>query len=261
MKKAVILLLALVASTFAALTGTDRGTGSNNSSSTTTTLSPASNFSAGSIAVLVISADNSVGGGATENFTSVTDTLGNTWIEQNTLVYDPGTTNAGVQGAFYTTNQGGGTLQTSTTITITFADATQVEAWTLIEVAPSAGNTVSVVNSGDGTGSATTTPTVTTGSITNTNMVIGGLFNEQGSAQVVTGDLDTTNGTWSIQQTTGIGSGASGQTISSQYKVVTATATQTFNPTLLTSSDVILGWIELQEVAAPVTGGKFLPFF
>jgi hypothetical protein len=238
----------------AALTGTDRGTGTNATSATTFTLSPASNFTAGAMAVLVIAADNSVSGGATENFTSVTDSLGNTWTEQNTVIFDNGAANAGVQGAFYTTLQNAGTLQTGTVITVTFADTNPMEAWTLMEVTAGAGKIVGVVRSGDGATHTGTTPTVTTSSITNTNMVIGGLFNEQGTVQTVTEDGDTTNGTWSTQQTNEVATTGAGMTVSSQRKIVTATATQTFNPTLGTSSDVILGWLELAEVSAYTSG-------
>lgn len=230
----------------AALTGTDRGTGTGSASSTTFTFSPASNFSAGTMAVLVIAADNPASG---ENFTSVTDTLGNTWTEQNTCVQDPAGAGAGVQGAFYTTLQNGGTLQTSTVITVTYGANTPAEAYTLMEVAPSGGNVVEFVTFGDGTGSSTSTPTVTTGTITNTNMVIGGLFNEQGTGQTVTEDGDTTNGTWSTQQTNEVGTTDTGMTVASQRKVVTSTATQTYNLTLGVASDVILGWIEVREVS------------
>lgn len=250
-------LVLLAVPSHGTLTGTDRGTGTNTTSATTTTLSPASNFSAGSMAVLIIAADNPASG---ENFSSVTDTLGNTWVEQNTSVQDPGAAGAGVQGAFYTTLQNGGTLTTGTTITITWSGNVPADCWTLMEITPGAGSVVEFVTSGDGTGSSTASPTVTTGSITNTNMVIGGLFNEQGTGQTVTQDGDTTNGNWSTQQTTEIGTTDTGMTVASQRKVVTATATQTYNPTLGVASDVILGWIELREVPAVNPGRFFLLF-
>jgi hypothetical protein len=238
-----------------AIVGTDRGTGTHNTSATSFTLSPGSNFAAGTWAVLCIAADNSVSGGATENFTSVTDSLGNVWVERNTAVYDPGTASSGVQGAFYTTNQNAGLLTTGTVITVTFGAATVAKAWTLSQVAPSAGFCIQFSSSGDGTGSATNAPTVTTSSITSGDMVVGACFNEQGTGQAVTGDADTTNGTWSTQQVAEVGTTAAGMTVASQYKVVTATATQTYDPTLSVSSDVINAWISLTETAIPKRSG------
>jgi len=94
-------------------------------------------------------------------------------------------------------------------------------------------------------------------------MALGGLFNEYGTAQTVTQDGDTTNGNWSAQQTNEVGSTTSGQTVASQRKVVNADGDQTYNPTLGTSSDVILGWIQLREVLPssgfPYVNGGYYP--
>lgn len=229
-----------------AITGTDRGTGTHNTSATTFTLSPASNFGAGSMAVFVIAADNSNTNGTGFSTFTVTDTLGNEWTRRITPLYDPGAPNAGVTGALFTMERGG-SLTTGTVLTVTFNVICTAKAWTLMEVTPTSGYCITYVTGGVNAGAATTAPTVTTGSITSGNMVIGGLFNEYGTAQTVTQDGDATNGSWSAQQTAEIGTTTAGQTVSSQRKVVTATATQTFNPTLGVSSDVILGWIELSE--------------
>jgi hypothetical protein len=231
-----------------AMTGTDRGTGTHATGATTFTLAPSGNFTAGSMAVLVVAADNTAGGGGSENFTSVTDTLGNTWTEQRAVIFDNGAASAGVQGAIYTTLMNGGTLQTSTTITVTFGTSTTAKAWALMEVSPVTGLTMSVIASGAGTGVTTAAPTVTSGSITSGDMVIGGLFNEQGTGQTVTQDGDTTNGSWSTQQTAEVGTTDTGMTVASQRKIVTGTATQTYNPTLGVSSDTNTAWLQLREV-------------
>lgn len=232
-----------------ALVGTDRGTGTHNTSALTFTLSPASNFAAGK-AVLTIACDNADSGGAAHSTFAVTDTLGNTWTRRISPLFDPGAAAAGVEGAVFDTDQNGGLLQTSTVITVTFDIATIAKGWTLQQVSSNAGGTVQYVTGGVNTGAATATPTVTTGSIASGDMVIGCLFNEQGTGQTVTGDSDTTNGSWSAQQTAEIGTTAAGVTVSSQRKVVTATATQTFNPTLGVSSDVILGWVQYHEATS-----------
>lgn len=232
-----------------AITGTDRGTGSDNTAALTFTLSPASNFSSGTLAVLVVAVDNADTRGEAHSTFTVTDTSGNTWTLRISPLYDPGAASTGIEGAIFTTAQNGGTLTTGTTITVTFDASTTAKAWTLMEVAPTSGYAITYVTGASGAGIATNTPSITTGSITSGNMVIGGMFNEYGTTQVVTEDADTSNGSWSTQQTAAVGSAASGITVASQRKVVTATATQTYNPTLSLFSDVIMGWIELSETA------------
>lgn len=240
-----------------ALSSTARGTGSHNTSALTFTLSPGSNFSggAGAMAVLLISADNSDSSGAAHSTFTVTDTLGNTWTRRASPLYDPGTASSGVEGAIFTSPMGGGALTTGTTITVTFDANATAKAWALWEVNCASGFTVTYDGTGNGTGSATNAPTVnvTTPLLASGDIIVAGLFNEYGTEQVVTADSDTTNGSWSSAQTVSVGSTATGQTISSQTKVVNATGTQTYNPTLGTSSDVILSWIILSEVADPAS--------
>lgn len=230
-----------------ALTGSDRGTGTHSAGATSLTLSPSANFAAGSWAALAIAVDNAGGGGAAMSTFTVTDSLGNTWTRRVSPLYDPGTASSGVEGAIFTTDQDAGVLQTGTVITVTFNTSPVAKAWNLHEVAPGAGNGVAFVTGGVNTGAATAAPTVTTGSIASGDMVIGALFNEAGTTQTVTGDADTTNGTWSARMLAQAGSTTSGMVCSSQRKVTTGAGTQTFNPGLGISSDVILGWIQLHE--------------
>jgi hypothetical protein len=180
---------------------------------------------------------------------TVTDSLGNTWTRRLSPLYDPGAANAGVEGAIFTTPQNGGTLTTGTTITVSFGSTSvTAKVWTLMEVSSGIGGVTPVYkNGGVGTGSATASPTVTSASIPNGQMIIGIVCNEQGTGQTPTGDSDTTNGSWSTMQTNEVGSTAAGQTIITQRKVVNAAGTQTYNPTLGTSSDVIAGWISIGE--------------
>lgn len=235
-----------------ALTGTDRGSGADNASSATTfTLSPASNFTAGAFAVLCIAADNSATGGSSNNIDSVTDSLGNTWRARQRPIFDNGAASNGVQGAIYTTHQTAGTLQTSTTITVTFGANTTAKSWTLMEVTAAAGYQPYVVTGENGTGAASTTlPTVTTSTIQVGDMVVGMVAMEAGTTQTCTTDTDTTNGTWSAIQYAEVGSTTSGSAIGSQRKVQTTTAsTQTFNPVIGLACDLICSWISIREVA------------
>jgi hypothetical protein len=235
-----------------AISGADRGTGTHNTGANSFTLSPSGNFiSRSSWAVLTVATDNSGGGGGAMATFSVTDSVGNTWTRRTSPLYDPGAGSAGVEGGQFTCDQDVGSLTTGTVITVNQAGSPVAKAWTLYEVIPSAGFQLRYVTGGVNTGSATASPTVTTSSITSGNIVLGALYNEQGTGQTVTGDSDTTDGTWATQQTAEVGTTATGMTVSSQPKIATATATQTFNPTLGVSSDVILSWIEITEVLTP----------
>jgi hypothetical protein len=211
-----------------ALGGTARGTGSNTTAGLSFTLSPSANFTAGNWAVLALAVDNADTSGTAHSTFTVTDSIGNTWTRRNSTLYDPGAANAGTEGASFTCAQNVGALQTGTVITVTFDASTAVKTWTLTEVTKTAGATIQFVASG--------------------NLVFGFVFNEYGTAQTPTGDADTTNGSWSTLQTAEAGTTAAGQSVLTQWKTVTATATQTYNPTLGTSSDCIAAWMVLTEV-------------
>lgn len=237
-----------------ALTGTDRGTGTHNTAATSFTAVPASNFADG-MAVMCIAADNAASSGVQFGTWTVTDTKGNTWtLRQNALV-DPGAASAGQAGAIFTTPQNGGLLTTGDTITVSFgSDTPTAKTWTLMEVTAGAGNTVGYVTGGVGTGgTGTTSPTITTGTIPVGDMAIAALFLEAGTTEVVTGDADTTNGSWSTKQTAQIGTTTSGSVCSTQRKVQTTTGSaQTYNPTLSILGDLCLAWIELTEILPAV---------
>jgi hypothetical protein len=251
---ALFLLLALPVQ--AAVSVTARGTGGNNSAGTSIAVVPSGTMAAGSMGVLMLGNDNAGSGGATPATpSSFTDSVGNTWTRRINPIYDPAGANAGVETAYYTA-----TLTTAVTtsdnITLTVTSLT-AKAWALWEVVPTSNAfTMSYITGAAGTGAASATPTVTTGSITSGDVVIGG-----GGAEATNtwaGDGDSSNGSWSTQQTTGFGTGTTGMAVTSQYKVVTGTATQTYNPTL-TSADQILGWIQLREI--PAATGSFFQLF
>lgn len=234
-----------------ALTGTDRGTGTHKTSASSFTLNPGSNFTAGALAVLCIAADNSSTGGSTNNISSVTDSLGNLWIARQLPIFDNGSASAGVQGGIFTTDQSAGTLQTGTTVTVSFGAATVAKTWTLMEVTAAARSQALVLTGANATGQpGSSWPTVTTGTIEVGDMVIAMVAMEAGTTQTLTSDADTTNGTWSAAQYNEIGSSTSGSAIGSQRKVQTTTAsTQTFNPTLGLPCDLICSWISVREIA------------
>lgn len=148
----------------------------------------------------------------------------------------------------FTTPMNGGVLQTSTVLTCTTDIACTRHAMTIKEINPTAGSTLSYVTGGVSAAQATDAPTMTTGSITSGNLVSCACFYEDNDA--ATGDADTTNGSWSTAQQDSCGLAGAGIAVISQAKVVTATATQTYNPRLVDSTDCVEAWIEYTETAS-----------
>lgn len=229
MKRILILLLLGAVTAHGALTLTDRGTGSSNSSTASIACSPASTLAAGSTGVLCFAGDN--GNGASINIPAkITDSVGNIWYLFTNV--KSGSANAAVETGMYVsylTTQ----LTSSDNVTITFTAASiTAKCYTFTEIAPASGLLALVKNGGSTIANATTgTPTVTTNIIGNADCVVA--MGGAQSGDTWAGDADTTLGSWSTQQHTGVGSGASGISITSQYKVVTAgNSSQTYNPTL-----------------------------
>jgi hypothetical protein len=229
------------------ITATARGTGGNNTGSTSIVCSPTSTIPAGSGGCLVIAADNAGGSGAAQLPASQVDSVGNTWTRRINPTYDPGAASAGVETAYYTCDVLTTALTSGNNITFSGLNSVTAKAYVFWEATPDAGFIIQYVTGAAGTGAASGTPTVTTSSITSGDLVIGGGGAE--SADTWAQDGDTSNGSWSAHQHTGFGTGTSGISITSQTKVVTGTATQTYNPTL-TSADQILGWIQLTQVSS-----------
>jgi len=221
-----------------ALTVTARGTGANNSAGTSYAFSPASNFTIGTTAIIFIAVDNAGSGGNTSNITSVTDSASNTWTQRQSHFNDPGAANAGVHYKCYTTDQAGGTLTTSSTITINLSPSTTNKAYTLWEIANTVG-VVTLVSDGTKTrseGSTTASPTITATNVAANDVVFGTIAREGNSTG--TADSDTTRGNWSTAQTSGIGAtGDTGLSIFTQNKIVTSLGNQTYNPTFAGNAD------------------------
>jgi hypothetical protein len=239
-----------------ALTVTSRGTGTHNTGATT--LVPGgrtATLAAGSMGVFCIALDNAGSGGASTCApSSWTDAKGNVWTRQQSALYDNGAASAGIEMAIYTAPITVALL-TSDLGTITWDGGVSpvAKAWTWYEVIPGAG-TVSVTGGGTIAGATAANAQVTTASVPVGDAVIAGYFAENVNA--VTGDSDTTNGTWTAQQTATVGSTTSGVRIATQQKVQTTTAsTQSYDVTVA-SQDRIAGYVLLHElVATTVTPG------
>lgn len=240
---------------------TNRGSGTHNTGATSFGLSPASNPAAGSLVVLCVSADNSSSGGATNDLGTVTDSLGNTWTRHRNPIFDNGAASAGVQTAIYSTPQNAGAITTGTTITVATPSSPVAKSWTLTEVTHAANAEAVVIGGADQAGATTASPSFASSSIPVGQAVLFMVGMESGTTQTATADADTTNGSWSTQQYAEIGSTTSGSCIASQGKVQTTTAsTQTYNPTLGISSDLLVSYVIIREqhtasVSHTATGG------
>lgn len=240
-----------------ALSITNRGSGNHNTGASSFTLSPGSNCTAGATLVLCVAADNSSSGGATNDFTTVTDGLGNTWTKRQSPVFDNGAASAGVQGAIYTTSQNAGAVQTSTVITVNFGSSPVAKTWTMTEVTPGAGKVAEFRTGGNKSAGATATA-MTLGASATVNIgevIVACFYMESGTTQSVsTPDGDTTNGSWTTNQYNEIGSTTSGSCIVSQAKLqTTANSAQTYDVTVGVSSDYHGSYVILKEITVHTT--------
>lgn len=237
-----------------ALTVTSRGTGTHNTGATT--LVPGgrtATLAVGSMGVLCIALDNAGSAGSTLIApNSWTDAKANVWTLRENRLYDNGAASAGIEMAFYTAPITVALLTTDLgTMTWKTGVSPVAKAWTWYEVIPSGSNTVAYSTGGDIAGATAANAQVTTGTIAVGNAVIAGYFSENVAA--VTQDSDSTNGSWTAQQTATVGTTTSGVRIATQQKVQTTTpSTQSYDVTV-SSQDRIAGYIVLAELVA-VTG-------
>lgn len=203
------------------LTVTARGTVSSTSGSTTYAFSPTSNPASDSDILFFITYDNSGTDGA-DPYSSISDSEGNTWTSIANGLADPGTASAGAAGRWFITSQDGGAVTTGTTITITFTNSVTNKTGAFWEIAGSMVFDTYVTES-----SVSGFPTITMSGNASGNLIFGGLGRERNDSQ--TGDSDTTDGTWSTAQNVGVGT--IGMQVMTQYKVLTGTSDQTYNPT------------------------------
>jgi hypothetical protein len=218
-----------------ALAANSRGAGSTNTGGQSTlAITPASNSAAwpGSMMFLTTATDNA-GASGTNPFTggSITDSLGNIWTVIDSQTNSAGgVANDGVTlMTFYCYPKRG--LTTADTITITYTVTTVARAWTLTEVTCAAGKYVlNIGNGGNATGNSTAPSASNPGANVIGDIVMGCAGGQDNNA--ITADSDVTGGSWSTQQTSGVGVGAAGMEIASQNKVVTATTAQTYNLTI-----------------------------
>lgn len=228
-----------------ALTITAAGTGNSTTSSATLAFDCGASFAVGDMVVVCVSADNNGSGGAT-SLSSVTDAQGNTYTQRVNNTQDPGAAAAGQTLGIYTAIVTTA-LVTTDDITVNFSPNTAAKAALVWKVVAGATEFPKFVAAGS-TAAATASPTTGAVSVNSGDVIIGALARESNST--VTADADTTNGNWSTQVSVAgnTGTNATSSQITSQWKVVTATGNQTYNPTA-TSADLVIGYIEATPAA------------
>lgn len=214
----------------------------NANSEATTTLTFAKPLAANSLGVIVWAGKNSGTNGNTANLPStLTDSRSNTWTLRQEGLFDNGVAAAGTEFGFYTAPITTAIVANDTvdlTYTVTSCATKMMFA---LEFSDATGFAAAAAGSGSTTG----TPSITTSSIAFPDYVIG-VVSVEGD-NTYTADSDTTNGSWSYPFINTANAGGNSALI--QYKKVTSSGAQTFNPTY-TSGDTSLGWMELTVSAS-----------
>lgn len=215
-----------------ALTISQAGSGNSTTSSATLAVTLTQSFAVGDMVVVCIASDNNGTNGA-DSVTSVTDSQSHTYTLRASQNNDPGAAAAGASVNIYTTLVTTA-MTTSDVVTANFSPNTASKAMVIWEVAPGAGETPTYISNGGSTNNGTN-PALTSSSITSGDAVVYALAAE--TAATLTGDSDTTRGSWSTLHSSVANTGTSGtsMTVGSQYKVVTGTGTQAWGTTLSTS--------------------------
>lgn len=214
---------------------------------------PAPNFTAGTAVVCI--AYSNMGGGGSDGFTSFFDSAGNTWTLQLVQLADPAGAGDGTVLRIYTTPQNVAVITSAINFQINWSRTSEEVALSYYQVNVSAGNTLNFINStGASFTTATSLPSVTSPSLVSGNAVIGAVAYQHSTA--LTADSDTSGGSWSaVQRITSQGILAGGgslnaQSIHNQFKILTGSGTQTFNPVLSgTGAYFAIGIMSMSEVS------------
>ena len=205
--------------------------------------------------VLACAADNAGTAGVSSTSASITDGAGNTWTRQAVTTNSPGGSVSDGTTLSIWTCPVTATLS-SATITINFSPNTTSKAAILKKLAPAAGEKPYFVSAGAGaTGTASGTWAAPTVSVPQGSTIFGFVGNESAVAQ--TADSDTTNGSWSADQSASANTGSAGtsQTIAGQQKTVSATGNQTYDRTSGAGREWAANYIILAYASAGTAAG------
>jgi hypothetical protein len=210
-----------------ALVITDAGRGASAASGASVLTGPSIDADAGDWLLAIVAADNAGAAGAA-SLAGVADSQGNAWTRRALINRDPGNANTGITLGVYTgaiTN-----ALANGTVTASFSPNTTAKVIHVYRVEPGSGEAVQFV-AADAAGSAGSTTAHAAAAVTvaNGDTIFGIAALE--SSDVVTGDSDATNGSWSplASHVTNVGGGSDGNArAASQYKTVTATGSQSW---------------------------------
>jgi hypothetical protein len=231
-----------------ALTISQAGSGNSTTSSSTLAVTLTQSFAVGDMVVVCIASDNN-GTNGVDSVSSVTDSKSHTYTLRVEQTNDPGAAAAGASINIYTALVTTA-MTTSDVVTTNFSPNTTSKAVVIWEVAPGAGETPTFVSNGSTTGDKD--PALTSSSINSGNAVIYAIAAE--SRATLTGDSDTTRGSWSALYTSVADTGTSGTSmrVGSQNKVVNATGTQAWSGTI-NDCDFALAYIILNPAGGAAT--------
>lgn len=197
----------------------------------------------GDVLIVIAGADDVASADALGT-TAVTDSAGNTWSrltsQQNTDATPATFAALAIYGSTITNALTGGT------VTLTAHASSAVKDFTLYRFT-GLSLTIRGVNGGMGTG--TTPAALASSAPLDGDLVIAATVLEGPTADTWTADADTTGGSWSANVSDGTtgGTATNNITIRSQYKIVNATGTQTYNG----SNSVSRDWCRALVVLAP----------
>jgi hypothetical protein len=232
-----------------ALTISEAGSATSNTSSSTLVVTPTVSFSANDGVVVCIAADNSTAQGGLP-FSSVTDSQSNTYTLVRSVKQQGASQNNLACGAIYFCVVQNA-LSVSDSITVNFLNNTTAKAAVTFKIGAAANKKPSQISdaafspTGDASSSSRSTTTMTSG-----DALVFLLAIENNG--VVTGDSDTTRGSWSSAYVANADSGTALTSMQafSQYKIVTGNGTQTWDTTFPSSSSFATAFATFREVAA-----------
>ena len=209
------------------------------SQTSTSTLTSDTNVNAavGDLLVVLISADNAGTSGAA-SISSVSDSNGHTYTQRAKINRDPGSANQGITLGIYTTTVT--SAMVNDTVTVSFSPNTTYKCMAVYAITPDSGYTASVKFTDTGTTGNTSPIAYTSSSLDSGEIVLGAYAGETVNfpSGTVTGDSDTTRGSWSTRDWFSAYDGTNFQaTLVVQHKTVTGTGTQTWNISVSTAPD------------------------
>lgn len=232
-----------------AATITDLANGTGTSSATTITTGATVTVVSGDWLVVLIAHPNETTVG------SVVDSGGsNTYTERQESAYFGGGAGGGVNVAIYTCSVSSSVTNGTITANLTLGGsptATTARTIQVYRVRPSGSEIVSYIGGGTHGGSNTTSHGTSAISVTNgdTIFALAGIETDD----TVTGDSDTTNGSWSaiITRLADGGADEDATSNSSQYKTVSATGNQTWTCTTASARDSKIAHVIIRSAVVP----------